>query len=203
MCLCYDVAMNKTFRRICIYCGSSNDVPAHYLEAARNMGRYLAEAGIGLVYGGGRVGLMGEAAAGALEAGGEVLGVITDKLMALEVGHQGLTELYIVDSMHARKMMMAQLSDAFIALPGGFGTMEELFEVTTWAQLNYHLKPVGLLNVDGYYDHLIAFLKRAGDDGFIRDLHQGLIQVGEEPGALIDTLRAYDVPKLHRWIQKT
>ncbi|MCX6896985.1 MAG: TIGR00730 family Rossman fold protein, partial [Verrucomicrobia bacterium] len=136
----------RTFRRLCVYCGSSNHVPETYFAAARAVGTLLAERGIGVVYGGGRTGLMGAVATAALAAGGEVIGVIPEKLRALELDHGGLTELRVVDSMHARKLMMAELSDGFMALPGGFGTLEEIFEATTWTQLNYHRKPAGLLN---------------------------------------------------------
>lgn len=177
-------------------------MPAPYFEAARALGVYLAQTGVGLVYGGGCVGLMGEVANAALAAGGEVIGVIPEKLQALEVGHRGLTELFVVDSMHTRKMMMAQLSDAFIALPGGLGTLEELFEAATWAQLNYHLKPVGILNVDGYFDHLLAFLAHAGDEGFIRPLHRSILQVGTSPEGLVEALTRYEVPRLNRWLDR-
>jgi uncharacterized protein (TIGR00730 family) len=190
----------RSFRRICVYCGSSGDVHADYLDAARSVGRLLAGRGIGLVFGGGRVGLMGAAADAALAAGGEVYGVIPHKLQALELGHDGCSELFVVDSMHARKMMMAQLSDAFIALPGGFGTLEELFEVTTWTQLNYHLKPVGVLNTRGYYDALLSFIEHAGEEGFIRPVHRGLISAAPTPEALLDALAGADVPELSRWI---
>jgi uncharacterized protein (TIGR00730 family) len=151
----------RTFRRVAVFCGSSIRVPAHFMHAAEAVGALLAERGIGVVYGGGNVGLMGRVADAALAAGGEVIGVIPDKLRALELDHPGLTDLFVVDSMHARKAMMAHMSDAFIALPGGYGTLEEIFEVTTWTQLNYHHKPVGLLNVAGYYDALLTFIAHA------------------------------------------
>ncbi len=153
--------MAKIYNRVAVYCGSSSAVDPTYLMAAREVGKMLAERGIGVVYGGGRVGLMGACADGALAAGGEVIGVITDKLVGLEVGHQGLTRLEVVRTMHQRKMLMAELSDAFIALPGGLGTFEELFEAATWTQLNDHIKPVGLLNINAYYDGLMAFLRQA------------------------------------------
>lgn len=194
--------MTKAFRRVCVYCGSSDGVDERYFEAARAVGAELAGRGITVVYGGGRVGLMGALADAALEAGGEVIGVITSKLVTLEVGHEGLTELFVVDSMHARKMMMAQLSDAFIALPGGFGTLEELFEATTWAMLNYHKKPVGLLDVAGYYSSLVTFLEHAVAEGFIREASTGLITVGDALGPLLDALAEVEVPGLTRWMEK-
>ncbi len=194
--------MSRTFRRICVYCGSSGGVDEAYFEAARQVGAELANRGITVVYGGGRVGLMGAVADAALEAGGEVIGVITSKLVTLEVGHEALSELFVVDSMHARKMMMAQLADAFIALPGGFGTLEELFEATTWAQLNYHKKPVGLLDVRGYYGALVAFMEHAVAEGFIREVHAGLVTVGHAIGPLLEQLAEAEVPGLTRWIDK-
>jgi uncharacterized protein (TIGR00730 family) len=190
----------RTFRRICVYCGSSDAVDERYKSAARAMGTLLARRGIGVVYGGGRVGLMGIVADAALAAGGEVLGVIPDKLQGLELGHDGLTELFVVDSMHARKMLMAQLSDGFIALPGGFGTIEEIVEVTTWSQLNYHRKPVGLLNVDGYYDPLIAWIRGAVSAGFIRPPHRDLLGSADTPEALLSLLAESKIPALSEWL---
>lgn len=190
------------FRRICVYCGSSEGRRPEYAEAARSLGAFLARRKIGLVYGGGRVGLMGAVAEGALAAGGEVIGVIPEKLRARELAHLGLSELFVVDSMHARKTMMANLSDAFIALPGGWGTLEETFEVTTWAQLNYHLKPVGLLNVGGYYDGLLAFVDHAVEEGFIRGVHRGLVVSATDPEQLLEKLAQVEIPELGRWIEK-
>ncbi|EYF08655.1 TIGR00730 family Rossman fold protein [Chondromyces apiculatus] len=195
------VSQPRRFRRLCVYCGSSAGVRPEYAEAARALGAFLARRGIGLVYGGGRVGLMGAVADGALAAGGEVLGVIPDKLRARELAHLGLTELYVVDSMHARKTMMANLSDGFIAMPGGWGTLEETFEVTTWAQLNYHLKPVGLLNVGGYYDKLLDFVEHAVNEGFIRQPHRGLVVASADADELLDLMAKVEVPELGRWIE--
>jgi len=192
----------RTFRRICVYCGSSNHVDQRYKDAAFAVGATLAQRGIGVVYGGGRVGLMGKVAEGALSEGGDVFGVIPAKLQALELGHIDLTELFVVDSMHARKMMMAQLSDAFIALPGGFGTLEELAEATTWTQLNYHLKPVGVLNLDGYYDTLLAWITHASGEGFIREQHTGLISSAPDIDTLLDKLANAEIPRLHQWVSK-
>ncbi len=192
--------MAQRFKRLAVYCGSSNHVHERYFAAAAAMGRLLAERDIGLVFGGGRVGLMGAVADAALQGGGEVYGVIPHKLQDLELGHTGCTELFVVDSMHARKMMMATLSDGFIALPGGWGTLEELFEMTTWAQLNYHRKPIGALNLDGYYDPLFAWVDRAVADHFIRPLHQGLIVSESTPQALLDAMNAQVIPDLSTWI---
>lgn len=192
----------RSFRRVCVYCGSSDDISDAYREAARSVGTLLANRGITLVYGGGRVGMMGEVADAVLAAGGEVMGVIPEKLQALELGHPGCTELFVVDSMHARKMMMAQLSDAFIALPGGWGTMEEIFEVTTWTQLNFHRKPVGLLNVDGYYDHLLAWVRHAHDQGFIRSQHARLLHADRDPAALLDALATAEIPIFTTQLQR-
>lgn len=189
----------RTFRRLAIYCGSSTSVDPRYLETARGVGRHLAERNIGVVYGGGRVGLMGEVANGALEAGGEVVGVITDKLVGLEVGHTGLTERYVVPTMHARKALMAELSDGFIALPGGWGTFEELFEAATWTQLNDHIKPVGLLNVMGYYDLLLDFLAHAQREHFIRPAHAGIIQADASLDRLISKMSEVELPILGTW----
>ncbi len=192
----------KPFRRIAVYCGSSGGVGPHYLEEARLVGTYLAERGIDVVYGGGRVGMMGAVADAALLAGGKVYGVIPDKLKTREITHDGLTELFVVDSMHARKTMMASLSDGFIALPGGWGTLEEIFEVVTWSQLNYHKKPVGLLNARRYFDHLVAFLDHAAQEGFIRAIHRPILTSAETIDVLIDRLSKITVPDIGRWIEK-
>lgn len=176
-------------RRIAVYCGSSEQVDPVYRDCARRVGRLLGERGIGVVYGGGRVGLMGEVADGALEMGGEVLGVIPDKLQALEVGHLTVTELFVVDSMHARKAMMMNLSDGFVALPGGYGTWEEIMEVTTMAVLGYHAKPLALLNFRGYYDHFVTFLDHATATGFVRPQARALLRVVDSPEALLERLQ--------------
>lgn len=158
-------------RRICVYCGSSKGGAPHFAETAHALGEAIADRGFGLVYGGGNVGLMGIVANAALAKGGEVIGVITEGLVKLEVAHKGLADLRVVDSMHERKALMADLSGAFIAMPGGFGTMDELFEILTWSQLGIHAKPVGLLNVAGYYDELLAFLGAMERHGFVRAEH--------------------------------
>jgi uncharacterized protein (TIGR00730 family) len=184
--------------RICVFCGSSAGVRPEYAEAARDVGRLLAANGIGLVYGGGKRGLMGELADAAIAAGGEVIGVIPRQLELPEVAHRGITELRVVESMHERKFMMSDLSDAFIGLPGGLGTMEEFFEVATWAQLGIHSKPLGLLNVCGYFDLLDQFLGNAVEEQFLQEKHRSLIRAHNSPAALLKLLRTYEpapVPK--------
>jgi len=165
------------------------------------MGRLLAERGIGLVYGGGDVGLMGVVADAALAAGGEVIGVIPRALADKEIAHDGLTELYVVDSMHTRKAMMADLSDGFVAMPGGVGTFEEFFEAVTWTQLGLHQKACGLLNVDGFYSPLEAFIDRAVAEGFIRPAHRGIVVMDSDPGRLLDKLAVAVLPDMPKWIR--
>ncbi len=189
----------RSFQRIAVYCGSSSSVSASYLAAADHVGRSLAKRGIGVVYGGGKVGMMGKVADGALAEGGDVVGVITEKLLSREVGHDRLSTRYVVSSMHSRKTMMAQLAEGFIALPGGWGTLEEIFEVTTWSQLNYHLKPVGLLNIDGYYDKLVEFIAHASAEGFIRPGHRELMQVDTTLEGLLEKMAAVEIPDFHSW----
>ena len=172
-------------KSICVYCGANAGVSPHYAEAARALGRALVERNLSLVYGGGNVGLMGIIADEVLRLGGEVTGVIPTALVEREVGHTGLTRQFIVKDMHERKAMMAQLADGFIAMPGGMGTLEELFEMLTWSQLGIHAKPIGLLNVDGFYDSLHGFIQHASEQGFIRPQHVALMQVESEPEALL------------------
>jgi uncharacterized protein (TIGR00730 family) len=175
---------------LCVYCGSRpGELPA-YAEAARAVGHEIGRRGWQLVYGGGRAGLMGVVADAALEAGASVVGVIPQSLMERELGHQTLTELHVVDTMHQRKTMMAERSDAFLALPGGIGTFEELFEVWTWRQLGYHDKPIGLLNVAGYYDALLGFLRNSEAQGFMAAAQNALLQVDADPLALLERLGA-------------
>jgi uncharacterized protein (TIGR00730 family) len=171
--------------RLAVYCGSASPADPVYIETARAVGRTLAERGIGVVYGGGRLGLMGAIADSALEAGGEVIGIIPQALVAAEVAHRGLTELHVVDTMHQRKQAFTDLSDGFVNLPGGTGTMDELWEALSWAQIGYHAKPVGLLNVAGYYDHLIAFYAKMGEVGFLRPQHQGILIVDDALDGLL------------------
>jgi uncharacterized protein (TIGR00730 family) len=190
----------RTFGRVCVYGGSSNHTDAKWPAAAAALGHSLATRGIGVVFGGGRVGMMGAMADAALAAGGEVIGVIPEKLQDLELGHMGCTELHVVDSMHSRKRMMADLSDAFIALPGGWGTMEEIMEVTTWTQLNDHLKPVGLLNTEGYWDHLIAWAARACEVGFLRAPHRDMLCADADAGRLLAAMATVEIPRIEEWI---
>jgi uncharacterized protein (TIGR00730 family) len=188
------------FRTVCVFCGSSNHVRAEFLEAAEAMGATLARRGLGVVYGGGSVGSMDRVATGALQAGGTVVGVIPEKLLGLELGREDLTELIVVPDMHARKKAMADRADAFVALPGGYGTLEELFEAVTWTQLAYHRKPVGLLNVAGFFDSLVDFLARAVAEGFVRPMHADLLLVDTDPDRLLDRLQGYRIPTLESWI---
>ena len=174
--------------RVCVYCGSSTGTRPRFAQVADQIGRLLARRGIGVVYGGASVGLMGLVADGALAEGGEVIGVIPGKLFKDEVAHGGLTELHVVSSMHERKALMSELSDAFVALPGGFGTIEEVVEAVTWSQLGIHAKPVGLLDVDGYFEHLVAFLDRAVDDGLLKPASRALLSVDDDPDRLLEQL---------------
>ena len=178
-------------KRLAIYCGSASPSDPIYIESARQVGRTLAERGIGVVYGGGRLGLMGAVADSALEAGGEVIGIIPQALVNLEVAHRGCTELRVVETMHQRKQAFTDLSDGFINLPGGTGTMDELWEALSWAQLGYHDKPVGLLNVAGYYDHLIAFYAKMGEVGFLRPQHQNVMIMDTTLDGLLDQMVAH------------
>lgn len=182
--------MTHSVSSICVFCGSRPGTNPAYALAARHMGQVLAARGIRLVYGGGRVGLMGVLADAALAAGGRVVGVIPEALLRLEVGHRALTELHVVPNMHARKRMMAELSDAFVALPGGIGTFEELFEVWTWRQLGYHDQPIGLLNVQGYYDDLLRFMEHTASEGFLARSQLQNLHVATDPQALLDQLAA-------------
>ena len=178
-------------KRLAVYCGSALPADPVYVESAREVGRTLAGRGVGVVYGGGRLGLMGAVADAALEAGGEVIGVIPEALVRAEVAHQGCTELHVVQTMHQRKALFTDLSDGFITLPGGVGTMDELWEAISWAQLGYHAKPVGLLNVGGFYDQLIAFNQHMIATGFIRPQHASILSHAETIEALLDKMAAY------------
>jgi uncharacterized protein (TIGR00730 family) len=187
-------------KKICVYCGSNPGLRPEYIAAARFLAEELLARNIGLVYGGAHVGIMGEIANTVLAGGGDVTGIIPKALVDLEVSHKGLSELIIVDSMHERKAMMADLSDGFIALPGGLGTIEELFEVLTWAQLGFHKKPCGLLNASGYYDHLSAFLDHSVSEGFVKDAHRSMLMVEENPITLLDRFASYEPPRVNKWI---
>ncbi|MGC4250018.1 MAG: TIGR00730 family Rossman fold protein [Sphingobium sp.] len=178
-------------KRLAVYCGSAMPADPAFIEAARQVGRGLARRGIGVVYGGGRLGLMGTLADAALEAGGEVIGVIPEALVNAEVAHRGCTQLHIVQTMHQRKALFTDLSDGFVTLPGGGGTMDELWEAISWAQLGYHAKPVGLLNVNRFYDPLIAFYRQMVEAGFIRTAHANILIHAEEMDALLDGMARY------------
>ena len=177
--------------RLAVYCGSATPADARYLDLARMVGETLAHEGIGVGYGGGQLGLMGALASGALAAGGEVIGVIPDTMVEHEVANRDCTELRVVKTMHERKAAFTALSDGFLTLPGGVGTMDELWEAVSWAQLGYHAKPVGLLNAFGYFDHLLAFNRHMAESGFVRPQHQGIILAEAELGLLIERMRAH------------
>ena len=187
-------------RRVCVYCGANRGRDPAYAQAAQAMGRSLARRGIGLVTGGGRIGLMGVVADAALEAGGEVIGVIPEALMRKELAHGGLTDLVVTASMHERKTRMSELADGFVALPGGLGTYEELFEIWTWAQLGWHAKPCGLLNAAGFYDRLVAFLDGASEAGFLKSEHRAMLIVDTDPDRLLDRFDVYEAPMVTKWI---
>jgi uncharacterized protein (TIGR00730 family) len=186
--------------RICMYAGSNPGTNPAYAEAATDLARLLASRDIGVVYGGGKVGLMGILADSALAAGGEVIGVIPQDLMDREVGHWGLTDLHVVGSMHERKALMAELSDGFVALPGGAGTLEELIEIYTWSQLGLHDKPMGVLNVNGYYDGLAALLDHALHEGFLREEHRAAMHAEPTPEALLERFAGWKPSALGKWL---
>jgi uncharacterized protein (TIGR00730 family) len=185
---------------VCVFCASSTGRNPSYRRLADQLGRTLAARGLGLVFGGGRVGLMGALADGALAAGGEVIGVIPQALIDREIGHRGLTELRVVGSMHERKALMTELADGFIALPGGIGTLEELFEVWTWAQLGLHSKPSGLLDSDGFFDPLVGFLDHLVVTGFVQPQYRAMLHTAESPEELLAAFAAYQAPLVARWV---
>ncbi len=185
---------------LCVYCGSRPGIRPVYVEQAALLGRMLAERDIALVYGGASIGVMGAVADATLAAGGRVIGVIPRALAEKEVAHAGLSELHIVDSMHTRKAKMAEVSDAFVALPGGIGTFEELFEVWTWLQLGFHAKPVSLLNTGGYWNDLLRFLDHARDEAFLSPEQRALLQISDTPAELLATLAAWQAPAGRRWV---
>lgn len=186
--------------RICVYCGSSPGKLPDYRESARELGYELSARGLGLVYGGASVGVMGAVADAVMEKGGEAIGVIPHALATREVAHSGLDELFVVDSMHERKAKMAELSDGFVALPGGWGTIEEIFEMLTWAQLGFHKKPCGLLNISAYYDHLFSFLEHAIEQRFVREEFRPMIMMEESADSLLDRFQNYQPPSVKKWI---
>ena len=182
-------------KRLAVYCGSATPTDTVYIETARTVGQTLAERGIGVVYGGGKLGLMGAVADAALDAGGEVIGVIPQALVGSEVAHRGCTELHVVPGMHERKRMFTDLSDGFLTIPGGVGTMDELWEAISWSQLGYHAKPVGLLNVAGFYDRLVQFNAHMVDVGFIREQHKNILIAEDDLGRLLDRMAGYEPHK--------
>ncbi len=188
---------------ICVFAGSSAGIRPTYRDAARELGHLLASRNIGVVYGGAKIGLMGAVADAALEAGGRVVGVIPQTLVEKEVAHDGLSELHVVSSMHERKAMMSSLADAFVALPGGLGTWEELFEIATWGQLGLHRKPCGLLNVHGYFDPLLTFVEHAVAERFVRREHAAIMAVAGTPADLLDVLATWTPPDVAKWIDRT
>jgi uncharacterized protein (TIGR00730 family) len=191
------------FKSICVFCGSRPGSFDEYPRAAKSLGTLLGQLGIELVYGGGHVGLMGMLADSVLQAGGRVTGVIPRALHKKEIAHTGITELIVVESMHQRKALMAEKAEAFIALPGGFGTFEELFEVVTWSQLGIHEKPVGLLNVRGYYDPVMQQLELAIAEGFVRAEHRSLLAIAEDPELLLQQMATYQPVHVPKWLDRT
>jgi uncharacterized protein (TIGR00730 family) len=189
-------------KSICVYCGSSPGRQEAYANAARDLAKSLVDRNLRLVYGGADVGIMGIVADTVLHLGGEAVGVIPDALVKKEVAHKNLTELHVTRSMHERKTMMAELSDGFIALPGGVGTLEEIFEIWTWAQLGFHGKPCGLLNIAGYYDSLITFLDHTVAEQFVREPHRSMLLVEQDPEALLDRFAGYEPPTVQKWVEK-
>jgi len=193
-------AKGVLMKNVCIFCGSNSGRGTAYADATRAMVRAIADAGLGVVFGGGNIGLMGVVAEAALAAGVHVTGVTPRRLLEREVVHTGLSELHVVESMHERKLMMAEISDAFIALPGGMGTLDELFEMVTLVQLGVQRKPCGLLNVDGYFDHLRAFLDHAVNERFVNPAHRDMIVIDADPARLLEGLRNWTLPQTSKWL---
>ncbi len=189
-------------KNICIYCGASPGRLEAYADGARALAKALVDRDLGLVYGGASVGLMGLVADSVLQFGGRAVGVIPEALKRKEIEHKGLTELHVTKSMHERKTLMAELSDGFIALPGGIGTLEEIFEVWTWAQLGFHAKPCGLLNVAGYYDQLTTFLDHTVAEQFVKSAHRATLMVEQAPEVLLDRFTSYTPANVHKWVEK-
>ena len=187
-------------RSLCVFCGSSPGTRPEYVQAAEHLGRLLAERKIELIFGGGSIGMMGAVARATLAAGGKATGVIPRALLKKEIAQSGLTHMHVVESMHERKALMAKLSDGFVALPGGFGTLEEFFEVLTWAQLGFHQKPVALLDVAGFYAPLITLLDHMALEGFVRPRHLGLVIIERETDKLLGRLERFVAPQTERWI---
>lgn len=194
--------MVKIMKSVCVYCGSNPGRQEAYSDAARDLARSLVDRNIRLVYGGASVGIMGQVADTVLQLGGQAVGVIPEALVRREVAHKHLTELHVTQSMHERKTLMAELSDGFIALPGGIGTLEELFEIWTWAQLGLHRKPCGLLNIAGYFDSLTTFLDHAVAEQFIKQPHHSMLLVERDPEALLNRFGSYQPPAVTKWVEE-
>ncbi len=190
-------------KKVCVYCGSSAGSSDVYKDGAQSLAREMVKQKVDLVYGGASVGIMGIIADTVLAEGGDVTGIIPESLDAREISHQGLTELFVVDTMHDRKSGMARLSDGFIAMPGGLGTLEEIFEVLTWAQLGMHHKPCALLNIGGYFDGLVQFIDHAVEQGFVKPLHRGMLLVEENPEKLLTAMNNYRAPTVEKWIGRS
>jgi len=186
--------------RLCVYCGSSIGSGIAYIEAAKELAGLLLASGTDLVYGGSHKGMMGVIADAVLDGGGKVIGVIPQSLMDKEVAHRSLSKLHVVKSMHERKSLMAVLSDGFVAMPGGYGTLEEIIEVLTWGQLQFHSKPCGLLNINGYFDHLLQYLDHAAREGFLRPEHREMLLVANTPAELLDLFAHYEPPEIRKWV---
>ena len=187
-------------KSLCVFCGSSHGAEPAYTKAAESLASAIVNSDMQLVYGGGNVGLMGVIADKVMQLGGQAIGVIPEALMEKEVGHEGLTDLHVVADMHERKAMMASLSEGFVALPGGWGTLEELFEVMTWLQLGFHTKPCAVFNVNGYFDHLLAFLANSSEQGFVKPLHHDMLIAGDEPAGLLQRMSDFTPPATKKWI---
>lgn len=189
-------------KQICVFCGSSIGTRPEYAAAATAIGVGIARRGHELVYGGGNTGLMGTVANAALNAGGKVIGVIPTVMVEKELAHEGLTQLHVVNTMHERKAMMAVFADAFVILPGGFGTMDEFYEIVTWAQLGFHRKPVAILNVCGFYDPMLTFIDHLVDEGFVKQSHREVIVIGDDPEALLSLIETYQPPLVDKWVER-
>lgn len=189
-------------KSICVFCGSNFGTKPAYVTTAKRTGQAMVERGLALIYGGGKVGLMGALADAVLEQGGTVIGVMPRALVEKEIAHHGLTQLHVVGSMHERKALMADLADGFIALPGGFGTFEEFCEILTWAQLGYHRKPCGLLNVENFYDPLLNLFNHSANEGFIRAEHRSMVLVERNPARLLRLFENYEPPALPKWVER-
>ncbi|MDP1636222.1 MAG: TIGR00730 family Rossman fold protein [Gallionellaceae bacterium] len=190
-------------KSICVYCGSNPGRQDAYSNAAHDLAKSLVDRNLRLVYGGASVGIMGMVADAVLQLGGQAVGVIPEALARKEVAHTNLAELHVTQSMHERKTLMAELSDGFIALPGGIGTLEEIFEIWTWAQLGFHRKPCGLLNIEGYFDSLTTFLDHAVAEQFVKKPHRSMLIVEHEPEALLDRFTSYEPPTIQKWVEKS